>query len=398
MRMRKLALPAALSALPIGVRQALWLLLPLAPLVTQLCFELRAPVVSAADTSAPTLTEGMGTGSVSDIRFELLASLDLFVRAEQVIQKETGSFTAALGRMPDVLGPVVALYRIEVPRASRNRLLVTAEGAMSSDWVSLTVAQDIARDRVTIDEHGELRANFPLPTPPSGYLRALAQTVMGRIQSEASSVVPEVPRISLWEGVYSGHFSYEIRPRASGGSILVAVPKSDEARRACGGRELPREPESPTIFQWVASSRNQTFGDVAARTRLREIFLAQKTHYVHTGRLAQKFDDLPALWAGLRELHSSDSHLQLDGYAADSAYGYQAEVAVLGDGEQIRNLWSINGYGQTTRINPVEELMGRFEKATKSLDGSTDQPGAGSRAVSSEGPPRPAREGVQRRQ
>jgi len=67
-------------------------------------------------------------------------------------------------------------------------------------------------------------------------------------------------------------------------------------------------------------------------------------------------------------------------------------VAVLGDGEQIRNLWSINGYGQTTRINPVDELMGRFEKATKTLEGGGGMgaPGAaGHRSVSSEGPARP---------
>lgn len=344
------------------------LALPLAPFIANSVQVLMGRGAQAAAAGGDRRPELPGAAfTMEDIRFELLSSLDLLVRAQKALQQENGAFSSALGRVPDILGPSAGFYRVEILRATRNRLVVSATGAVYSDWVPVDMAQDLSRDSVTVDENWSVRANFPLPLPPSGYLRVLAQNVMARIQTASASRIPERSTIDAWEGIFRGHFSYEIRVRSSGGATVVAVPLTDAARAAAGGGELVMEAGAGDLLGWVSSFRQQMFSDVSAKLRLRNLYLAQKIRQRLMGTFAASIEDLALIDGSLKELTSSASNLHLDNLELDPASGYQAEVAVIGDGDQIRNLWSVNAYGQTIRINPVEELMGRLEDAQENL-------------------------------
>lgn len=304
----------------------------------------------------------------NDVRFELLLSLDLLVRWQQHIRQEEGAYSSSLGRLPQVIGASRAFYQIDVQRASRDQLIVSAKGAPRGNWLPLELAQSLSQDTLSINQNYKVRANFPLPEAPRGFLRAVAQTVMSRATHELAGRSPRDEQLKQWEGVYQGHFRYERRASSTGEAVFVALAVSDAAKREVPSGELVYSESEPHVFQWASQYRNQKFADLEAKIQLQHVYLAQQTVRSITGRYTDNLEHLAALDGRIAVLKSSLSPYQLDGLELDASTGFHAEVVILGSEDQIKNLWSMNSFGQATRYNPVEEMMGRLSHASRVLE------------------------------
>lgn len=318
-------------------------------------------------------TLGQEQEVVDEIRFELLSSLDIFVKAQRVLKQSSGSYGTALGRAPDVLGAMTSFYTIQLLPSSQDHIFILAESAAKDLGLSSGITDSLSKDRVLIDERFQVKMNFNLPTPPVGYLRAIAQSVLNRIQSQSYSTLPSRSILDMWEGVYRRHLKYEWRTLSSGGRVPVAIPSSDLAIAVLGNMEIGLDSgvgRDLNLFDWVLTHRQTVGGEILARAKLREIYLAQRILKSETGHYADTLNAASSAWNGLESLNSPNSALRLDEFQMDTVAGYQAEVALVGIGKgQIKNLWSINGDGQVMQINPVEELMGQFNQIRKGLDG-----------------------------
>ncbi len=330
------------------------LFLPLLPLLVKFAAE-----ASVAGASRVVVTESRSVAAeipASEYRIELLMALDLLVRAERVLRVESSMFTRSVGRVPDVLGSLTHYYRIDIARATRNQLLVVATGEGRRTGVA--DASAVVGDRVAIDEGFRVNSNFPLPVPPRDYLHTLARTVMNRIYNSQFKI-PETPELDLWEGVFRGHFRYEVRPISAGGKTIVAVGlrgpvKGDVVEMAPGA----------DLYAWVYQHRNAAWVERELYGQLEKIYFAERIHQEHTGNYSPNFQSLLSNWNGLVGLSSDQSPLVVQDFQLDQTFGFHAELAQRSPATRS---WSINGYGQVAEVATVERIVGQFEQARKEV-------------------------------
>lgn len=303
------------------------------------------------------------------LRQELVLGLDLFVRAERALRAEGGSYTRAVGRVPDVLGWLTHYYRIEVVRASRNELLVVAVGEgrrAGNDGGSPVIG-----DRVAIDDAFRVNANFPLPPPPRDYLLAVARMVLGSIARNGDLRLPEQSEQDLLEGVYHGYFRYESRPVSAGGRTFVAVGLQDPVRgdlveSAPAARDDYYKDASP--FAWVYEHRRARWADEELHGTLEKIYLAEKIYAEHVGTYADQLEKLLPMWNGLTSLKPEASVLELQDFRLDPTLGFEAELSRRDDSERAQGRsWVVNGYGQISEVDTVDHIIDQFDQAQRSV-------------------------------
>ncbi|HRK01523.1 MAG TPA: hypothetical protein PLH57_02570 [Oligoflexia bacterium] len=330
-------------------------------------FQYLGPSASAAVLSAPT---GRDSGehryqdryNIEDHRLLLVLGLDLLVRAERVVHKEFGTFTNALGRVPDLLGSSTLNYRVEVAKASPSQLLIRATG---QGFRTMFDTKSVAGDRLFIDQNFEIKSNFPLPDPPKEYLRTLAKTVLFRLAREKAVTEPKPDILKIWEGVYGGYFRYERRPRAQseGEFAWVAVGLAGST----GGETITLDESDqlipPNLFQWVQRYRATHWIEQEVRAKLELVYLGERMSHDHTGGYVFESGDLSAYWNSLSDLASSDASYFLRGISKDSELGYRAEIAEKASGR----FWTINGYGQLSENAETAVIIQQFDAARRKI-------------------------------
>ena len=333
------------------------LFLPLFPLLVKFAAE-----ASVAGTSRVVVTESRSVAvaseaPASEFRIELMMGLDLLVRAERVLRAESSMYTRSVGRVPDVLGSLTHYYRIDIARATRNQLLVVATGEGRRTGVA--DASVVVGDRVAIDENFRVNSNFPLPVPPRDYLHTLARTVMNHLYNNGQFKIPETPELDLMEGVFRGHFRYEVRPISAGGKTIVAVG----LRGPVKGDVVEMQAEA-NLYAWVYNHRNTAWVEHELYGQLEKIYFAERINQEHTGTYSRTFHNLLSNWNGLVGLSSEQSPLVVEGFQLDPTFGFHAELAQRGPASRS---WSINGYGQVSEVATVERIVGQFEQARKEV-------------------------------
>lgn len=342
----------------------------LAPALPPVFTALNEHAATGSTASADAKSQASSNGDhVNELRAQLLLGLDLFVRAERALRVESSSFTSSLGRVPNVLGALTHFYRVDIARATRNRLLVVATGegrrSVLNDLAS------IVGDRVTIDEEFRVHTNFPLPSPPRDYLHTLARTVMNRIHSSQFQL-PERSDLDRWEGVFHGYFRYEVRPVSDGGRTIVALGLSGPVRG-----DIVEMQSGANIFEWVYNHRNGASAAIELQGSLEEIYLAQRIYQDHVGHYAPNFKGLVSASTVLAALDAPSAPLALQEFQLDPTFGFLAEIGVRGrsaadadsEGRSPASLhaWSVNGYGQVAQVDTVERLVDQFEQARKQV-------------------------------
>jgi hypothetical protein len=301
-------------------------------------------------------------------------ALDLFVRAERAIRIEGGSFTRALGRVPDVLGALPLYYHIDVARVGRDQLLVVASGEVHRD-MTMNAIPGIAGDRVAIDERFRVKANFPFPTPPRDYLHVLARNVMNRIVNEQLRV-PSEAEISRWEGVFHGYFKYDVRTLSQGGKTVVATGVAAPVKGEV--IDIGGEGTSTNLYEWVYNHRHTIGLDRELLGGLEKIYLAERIYHEHTGVYAPTFQRLIPANNGLASYGTEGGPFAIQEFQIDPTFGFHAELAerapdrepagsTNAEGSGIPRAWSVNGYGQVSQVSSIEGLMQQFENTRDSV-------------------------------
>lgn len=343
------------------------------PLAVKLALE-RASVRVDASGAAPAASDRN-----AEFRAELLMGLDLFVRAQNALRVESAMYTRSIGKMPDVLGGLSHFYRIEIARATRNRLLVVAHGEgrkLAGDDEAVGLG-----DRVSINEKFQVNSNFPLPEPPRDYLHVLAKTVMNNIASRGM-VVPERSVLDTWEGVFRDYFRYEVRSVSAGGRTIMAVGLAGPVKG-----DLVEMQRGANLFEWVHEHRHTTWADREVRAELERVYLAQKIYHAHTGSYAPSFKALVPAWTGLSKLGVEQSPLAIQEVQLDPTFGFLAEVgrrdpSESEDAGSVSNRsWSVNAYGQMSEVSGIENIVDQFELARKSMAGLGIQAGSWAEAA-----------------
>lgn len=302
--------------------------------------------------------------STTHIRTHLLMALDLLVKGEQTIRRETSSFTRALGRVPDVLGSVAQFYKIDIVKSSRSSLLVVAVGERGKSRIAETVNLDA--DRVAIDEGFHVVANFPLPPPPRDYLHTLARVVMNQIFLDNSRVL-ERKQIERWEGVFHGYFRYEVRSMSQGGRTIVAVGK-----RSPVAGDIVDMQTGANLYEWVYNYRHSVWLRHEIEGRLEKLYLAEHIYRDHVGFYCSSFRGLVPQWNELAVLSNESQPLRLQEFQEDPTFGFHAEIG-YGPGQNERRpaslkAWSVNGYGQIAEVSSIESLVTQFERAKRQIE------------------------------
>jgi hypothetical protein len=263
-----------------------------------------------------------------------------------------------------VLGSLAQYYRIEIVRATRDRLLIVATGEGRPRAV---IGTALVGDRVAIDQNFTVRTNFPVPMPPRDYLHTLARVVMNRIFASGFRV-PDRSDLDEWEGIYRGNFKYEVRTVSQGGRTLVAIGTGPTVKD-----DVVEMQPGANLFEWVYQHRQGTWISREIYGALEKIYLAQRIHHAHTGEYAATFDDVVPAWQDLAVLSDTSSPLVLQEFQVDPSFGFQAELAPRSRapaGEATPTLtraWSINGTGQVSEVATIERIMSDFERARRKV-------------------------------
>ncbi len=333
---------------------------------------------------------------LSKLRLNLLLSLDLLVRAQRALHWNTGSYTRALGRVPDVLGPLTHYYNVDIPIASEKQLQITAVGQVHQrSLLERSFIFLLHGDKVLIDEKFQLWVNFPMPDPPREYLHTLARNVLYHIGGRATTGTVEAhllasspdhmvlkrKELDLLEGVFRGYFRYELQPTTQAPNALVAVGikfpvKGDvvePATRTLGtGEKVSKAEERKSIsssegrdlFEWVHAYRHSVAVEQELDSYLEKIYLAERIHQAHTGQFAPTFNKLIPNWNTLSSLSVEAGSLVIQEFQLDSTFGFYAEITQR---DLSRKAWSINGYGQVSEISSIFNLLTQWEQSSDSM-------------------------------
>lgn len=299
--------------------------------------------------------------SAEDHRLMLLMGIDLLVRAERAIQQELGTYTRALGRVPDLLGSSTLSYRVEISKATANRLVISAVG---QGFRSTFDTKAVSGDRLFVTEGFDVKSNFPLPTPPREYLKILAKGVLSRLEREKAERLEQIDVLAL-EGVYRGFFNYERRPRSSSENQWVwvatgnSVPVLGETI-VLDDREIA---SPPNLFKWVHEYRNSRWLEQEVRGKLELVYLSEQIGRSQTGEYSYEFSDLVAYWNSIAALQSPETPFLFREITKDTALGYRAEIAEKGTGR----FWTLNAYGQFTENAEFVGLMRQFDSTRRKI-------------------------------
>jgi hypothetical protein len=307
-------------------------------------------------------------------RFALLASLDLMVKTHRALRSEMGGFSRSFGHVPSALDFLPLYYAIEISRATRDDLTVSARAekrALEGDLEAL------AEDRVTLNQHFRVRANFRQPIPPKSYLHELAQVSMARLQLAIENPSHEIEDPELLDGVFRGYFRYEVR-KVSVPDEVTGLPYEKNQLLAVGlkppvvGEILEFRPGGD-LFGWVRAYFRAEFLRPRAEFYLHALRLSQRASLLVQGKYRDEIEELASISPVLGHVLGGSGGpgsggVTLEDLRLDPNFGFTAEVSSRAPGAGGARIdLSINAMGQLLEVAPAESLVGELEQARRRI-------------------------------
>ncbi|MBL7715258.1 MAG: hypothetical protein JNL01_07285 [Bdellovibrionales bacterium] len=243
-----------------------------------------------------------GADSDAGQRQELVELLDRIVRHQHYYRDIYGRYTQFLNRIGVwVPRKISAVYEIRVTEASSDSLMVTAVSEVHGK----------VQDRISIDQHYQVTANFQIPSPRETYLKALAERAIRKLTRAPDQMLAQDAMIRMVDrGVFRGYYRFEIQKDSDGKAVVSAVGIREPVLNSrlefrAGTRDvdwdnLEGEAEFK-IPRWVEQFALESEASAAQQSKIQattyeEAYLAKRIFEGEIGRSPRGWDELQ--WIG----------------------------------------------------------------------------------------------------